>query len=233
MSNQWFVIAAIGLLIFGLLLSRMFRDDMFRSHTRENFEQDDSIDKIVSSIKNNIINGNDKRKWRNYVALQDGQYYKLYREGEKTPLYVLRIDNEGDRKRYRVFKDGKPVNTDAKEISPNSSHLEGDHAGDNSSIRIHHDKNRVDIRMQNNRIQIKGLGSTNSSNLPYPWYYGAPVVYTNGGQPIGLMESHGDMEVQRSSLPVRISVPEKQSHHLPLFLQTYALLHEHISKKNV
>jgi hypothetical protein len=233
------VAVAIAAIFFVWIIHSMLKDGKHKPKKVESFGvMDDDINKVVSFVKQRIQKGYDKRKWKSYSAFKNNQgYYNLYEGTNKKPLYSARVDTEDGMKRYRVFKGIYPVHTEAREVKDGAPHIKGDHNGMNSAVTIRHGRERVDIELQNSQIIIKGLGGMGGRNsLPYPWYYGAPLVYTEDGRSVGVMDYKGDKNKIRgdmTTLPVEIMIPEDQEKHLPLYLQTYALLHEHLSKKKL
>jgi len=241
---EWktFLIWGLALVFMMWITNSLFHDDMFKK--KENFDTDpitDDIEKVVNFVRKEIENGKDKRKWRTYRARKESNYYRLYGDQDddqtKEPVMSVRVDVEDGLKRYRVFKGINPVGTEVRETEENGSDLTGRHARMTNRISVNHGRERVTIRLRNNQIKISGLGGFAGSNsLPHPWYYGAPIVWTEGGRAIGFMDYANDRRLAKPDmpyLPVEISVPEDQERELPLLLQTYAILHENISKKRI
>lgn len=240
-------ILLIGFLTFLWLCKLFIHDDSFRK--KESFENeeitDDNIDELIDFVKEEMAKGSlnekaDGNGWESYLAFKKGKNYYLERidrdDDELEENLMARVDEDNGRKSYKIFKGPHPINTKAEE-KERSPYLVGEHHGLNSQIRIHHDRNRVDIGLKNQQIQIRGIGTMyRRDGLPHPWYYGAPIIFTKGGRPVGLMEYEDDprkFDEQSDHLPVILSIPKKEEQDLPLYLQVYALLQEHISKKKI
>lgn len=206
-------------------------NSLIKSDNIERFISDkpDDIDKVVNFVHKEITTGNDSRNWVLYKAEKDDNYYRLYKDN--SVVYSVRVDIDNNKKRYRVFTGINPVGTDVIEIEKDGSEYEGQHSGMTNRISVNHGRTRVVIRLRNNQIVIKGLGGFAGYNsLPHPWYYGVPIVWTEGGRAVGLMENDKDSSDKYS---VVISVPEDQIKYIPVFLQAYAILHETISKRDL
>lgn len=246
MESSFFILL-IGFLVFIWLGKLFFYDDSFKKPERFDIQEitDDHIDDLVDFVKEEMAKDSLKEKadgqgWESYLAFKKGKNYYLERIDKdpdelEEPL-MARVQVIDKKKHIKIFKGPHPINTKAQEVE-RSPHLKGEHHGLNSQIRIHHDRNRVEIGLKNNQIQIRGVGTMyRPSGLPHPWYYGAPIIFTKGGRPTGLMEYEKNpksFDERSDHLPVILSIPKKEEQDLPLYLQVYALLQEHIMRKKV
>jgi hypothetical protein len=219
-----YCICFISLIIF------LFFIYPFLNNNREDFSDKplsikpvDDIDNVASYIKNK------EDKWKTYEIKKEKNYYNLYKNSKK-PLLSAKVTTEKNKKRIKVFKNIEPTNTDAIETE-NPSEYSGENNGRRNFIKIKHGRERMNINNQQLHIKVLG-GMEAKESLPYPWYYTAPLVYMDNGRHVALVDYPGNKkDIYKKNLDVEISLPDEQKDNLPLFLQSYAILHENISKK--
>jgi hypothetical protein len=236
----------VVLIMLGALLLYWLYCRNTRVEKVEHFDADttNKMDDLIKMVKTDIEKGHDKRKWINYdaKALPGNAYVLIQPEEKKKETLKATVEKMGEKEHQHrnliTIKDnaGK-LRLKALEKVAHSGVYLGHFDNRQISFRYQKQPQRVLIDFPNEDVKLQALGGNeHPKSLPHPWFYGVPLIFTNGGTPIGLLEFTEDMKKikpETEKLDVDISVPEDNIKNLPIFLFTYAMLMESLTLKRV
>jgi hypothetical protein len=200
----------------------------------ENFTKENDIDKIINNVKVSIETKEDKRTWDTFYIKSSGKgQYSLYDSDLKNAIISVQVTNNQNLKHYYFYQNNKLMNFSFQETRKGNSSVWGTFQKKPIEIKLYHGKERIIINFDNDRFIIQGIGDFQGV-LPYPWFYGFPMVFMEGGQVVCMWDYFGNkQEINENikQIPVEIIISEEHLQYLPIYLQVYAMIYEHLNKK--
>ena len=168
--------------------------------------------------------------WTIYNAFKNKTNYILTKKNDKSIIYKADLKNENGKMLFTVNdKNNKYIGT---RVSTGIHPLSTFGKFENTVINIDYKKGnkRININIGNNETLITGYGGfSNSITHSAPWDTVIPIVYTDGGTCIGLMDYVENKNIKSSTyLPFEIIVSNKNEKYLPIFFTVYVMVQEYI-----
>lgn len=238
---EWYIsiLMILAIVFVCWIVHLMYKDDSnVLKEDLKVYDTKNEVDDLLFLMKKKIEYGEDKRKWDTFIARPTGYgQYTLFEINNKDPIITLQVNKENGLKHYRIYHNNRLLNTEAKERILGNPSLWGTHKNKTTKMKLYHGKERIYILIGKNDCIIKGIGGFQSqTGLPHPWYYGCPIVCMEGGRAMCMMDYYGDKRMVTETMeqmPVEIMIPDHQLSYLPLYLQMYAMIHEHLSQKKI
>ena len=177
---------------------------LFFYFTRIECFENESMTTIMKKAKYELKNNS-----THYIASKN-QNYTITRNFE-----IIYTSNPNDI--YKINDKNGYIVTIGK--STNTLSMSGNFGLDVFTIDYNRGKKRININIGYNKKIITGYGSF-QNEVTEPWNTLLPIVYTEGGSIIAIMDG--------SSNIVDITVSNKYSQYLPLFFEVYILMKEYV-----